>query len=231
MPLSLTPPNGVRRSRTFWELTQHMPVSIACATRWARCRSLVHMYAASPYGVAFASRTASASSPNGMATSTGPKISSWKTLICSSTSAMTVASRKLPSGAVPVDDRRPSTRAPCLARRFDVAEHALVVLGPDQRAELGSRIERIPGPDFPRPVGHSRDDLLVERLLDEQPRSRRAALTVHGEDLGERRVDAELRVGVLEDDHRRLAAELDRGALERRRAGGDDRLRRSSSRP
>ena len=40
-PSCLTPPNGVRRSRTFCELIQHMPVSMACATRCARRMSFV----------------------------------------------------------------------------------------------------------------------------------------------------------------------------------------------
>ena len=47
------------------------------ATRICRPPSLVQTPATSPKAVPLASRTASASSWNGMATSTGPKTSSW----------------------------------------------------------------------------------------------------------------------------------------------------------
>ena len=101
----------------------------------------------------------------------------------------------------------------------------------DQRSELGARIERVADADVARPLGDRSDDAVVERPLHEQARAGRAALSVEREDLRERRVDRELRVGVLEDDHRRLAAELHRDALERRRTGrGDQPAGRSSRR-
>ena len=54
-----------------------------------------------------------------------------------------------------------------------------VVLGADQRPELGVRVERVADADVRRALGDRRDELLVERALDEQPRARRAALAVH----------------------------------------------------
>ena len=47
------------------------------------------------------------------------------------------------------------------------------------------------------------------RLLDEQARAGGAALPVHREDLRQRRVDALLGVGIVKDDDRGLAAQLD----------------------
>src|SRR5207248_8502478 len=47
-PDSLTPPNGVRRSRSIQQLTQTIPLWSCAATRWARDRSRVHSDAARP---------------------------------------------------------------------------------------------------------------------------------------------------------------------------------------
>src|SRR5215831_9208000 len=78
-PLLLTPPNGVRRSRSSQQLTQTVPHSSCSATRWARDRFCVHSDADRPKGVALATRTASASPRNGLTVTTGPKTSSWLT--------------------------------------------------------------------------------------------------------------------------------------------------------
>ena len=86
----MTPPNGVRRSRTLCELSQTMPASTCWAKLWARLRSLVQMYAARPYFTPLASSSASASVSNGVIATTGPKISSWKIRASGATSANTV---------------------------------------------------------------------------------------------------------------------------------------------
>ena len=57
-------------------LTQTTPARIARASRWAFLTSRVQIPAASPYGVSFAMRSASASSSNSVTVRTGPKISS-----------------------------------------------------------------------------------------------------------------------------------------------------------
>src|SRR5204862_3755796 len=41
VPDALVPPNGCRRSRTFWLLTKHIPASTAAATRCALAMSRV----------------------------------------------------------------------------------------------------------------------------------------------------------------------------------------------
>ena len=71
-----TPPNGWRRSRTFWVLTNTMPASMPRAGRNTLLTSCVQMYDARPYSTSFARRKPSASSLNGSRQATGPKISS-----------------------------------------------------------------------------------------------------------------------------------------------------------
>src|SRR5262249_34159749 len=56
---------------------------------------------------------------------------------------------------------------------------------------------------------------VVRPALDEDPRARATVLTRVVEDGGRRRRGRPLQVGVAEDDGRRLAAELDRAALDR----------------
>src|SRR5438477_6554102 len=51
MPLSFIPPNGTRRSRSSQQLIHTVPLSIAAATRCARCRSRVQTLADNPYRV------------------------------------------------------------------------------------------------------------------------------------------------------------------------------------
>ncbi len=67
-----------------------MPDLIARATRWPRAGSPVQTVAKRPYWTSFAIRIASFSSSNGIAVTTGPKISSCATVIEVSTPASTV---------------------------------------------------------------------------------------------------------------------------------------------
>ena len=69
------------------------------------------------------------------------------------------------------DDLRALGGAP-----LHVAVHALAVGGGDQRAHLRLGIERIADLDRAREVAHPRDDVVVERFLDEEARARLAAL-------------------------------------------------------
>ncbi len=75
-PDCLKPPNGVATRTELFELTESTPASTARATRSARAPSRVQIEPESPYGVSFASRTASSSSANGITAATGPKTSS-----------------------------------------------------------------------------------------------------------------------------------------------------------
>src|SRR5712691_10957929 len=72
-PLSFMPPKGTRRSRKSQQLIQTVPLSIAAATRWARCRSRVQTLDDKPYFVEFANVIASSSPSNGVMVTTGPK--------------------------------------------------------------------------------------------------------------------------------------------------------------
>ena len=91
------------------------PVRMAFDTRMARPKSLVQIDPDSPYCVSLAIRIASSSVSNGIAHTTGPKISSWATRMSLRTSASTAGRRKNPfsppatSGiSPPVTRRAPS---------------------------------------------------------------------------------------------------------------------------
>ena len=75
-PDCLKPPNGVDTRTELFEFTDSTPDSTARATRSARPPSRVQIEPDSPYGVSFASSTASASSSNRITAATGPKTSS-----------------------------------------------------------------------------------------------------------------------------------------------------------
>src|SRR5690348_218516 len=74
-PDSRYPPNPEAASNRLVQLTQTTPALIFGPTSSARLMFSVHTLAARPYGVLFASSTASAGVRNAIVTSTGPKIS------------------------------------------------------------------------------------------------------------------------------------------------------------
>src|SRR6266550_6746725 len=76
-PDSRYPPNPEAASNRFVQLIHTTPALILGATSSARLMFSVQTLAASPYGVLLASSTASAGVRNVIATSTGPKISTW----------------------------------------------------------------------------------------------------------------------------------------------------------
>ena len=175
MPLAFMPPNGVRRSRTFWALIQTSPLSISCATRWAREMSCVHTYAASPYSVAFASRIASSTPSKGVATSTGPKISS---LEYAHLGRHVREHRRLEVVALVEPFRALAAGEEACAFvecRLDVAEHTLVVLRPDQRPELGALVERVADADVPCALGDRCHEIVVDRRSRQGVASRRCS--------------------------------------------------------
>ena len=73
-------------------------------------------------------------------------------------------------------------------------------------------------------VDHALDDLVVDRLMREQARARRAALALIVEDRIRHAADRVIEVGVREDDLRRLAAEFERDALQVAGGGLDDQF-------
>src|ERR1700682_4669225 len=100
MPDCFEPPNGVRRSRRNHELIQTMPALMAEPRRKLRPTSQVHTVAARPYGVSFASRTASSSLSNGDTWQHGPKISSRTTAEVSGNPVQMVGSIHAPPDKV-----------------------------------------------------------------------------------------------------------------------------------
>src|SRR5216110_2435334 len=76
-PDSRYPPNPEAASNRLVQLIHTTPALILGATSSARLMFSVHTLAARPYGVLFASSTASAGVRNVIETSTGPKISTW----------------------------------------------------------------------------------------------------------------------------------------------------------
>ena len=137
-----------------------------------RGRSFDQMLAPRPYGVSLASCTAVSTSSNGIATSTGPKISSRTTRIACVVSTSTVGSTKPgPSIARPPA----AARAPS-PERVDIAAHALALLRRDERADLRRRVH--PRADL-QARGDLRDalDHVVEhRRMDVRARPGRAHL-------------------------------------------------------
>ena len=102
-----------------------------------------------------------------------------------------------------------------LLAQVDVAEDLVHLLLRDLRALLGGRVERVADLALLGLLGQALDELLVDLLLDEQPAAGRAALAAVEVDGVEGAGDGLLHVGVGEDDVRALAAQLERGPLER----------------
>ena len=88
------------------------------------------------------------------------------------------------------------------------------MLGADERAHLGGFVRGVSDLDAPRGVDQRVQEAVVHRPLDEDPRARTAVLASVVEDRVGRRRGRLLEIGVLEDDVRRLAAELERDALD-----------------
>ena len=108
------------------------------------------------------------------------------------------------------------------ARALDERVHALAVGLGDQRAHLRLGVQRVAHLDLAGLLGERDDELVVEPLLDEDPRARLAALAGRVVDRPDRARDRRVEVGVREDDVRALAAELQRQPLDRLRAEPHD---------
>ena len=105
--------------------------------------------------------------------------------------------------------------APLLLAELDVAEDLVELLLRHLRALLGGRIERVADLALLGLLGQPLDEFLVDLLLDEQPAAGGAALAAVEVDGVEGAGDGLLHVGVGEDDVGALAAQLERGALQR----------------
>ena len=105
----------------------------------------------------------------------------------------------------------------------DVRLDLLAVRGGDQRAGLGRR-RRTGRRAGSRSARRDQlvDELVVDRLLDDQPGAGRADLAGVQEDRGQREVERGLEVGVGEHDVGVLAAQLEGDLLHRGRGRGHD---------
>ena len=144
---------------------------------------------------------------------TGPKISSRAIAMSSLTSAKIVGLMKKPlsPNRSPPVTHRGALRLALLDVRQDLVELGLV----DLRALLGRGVERVAelaGLDL---RGELLDELVVDRLLNEQPAARAAALALVQEQAEQGAVDGRVEIGVGEDDVRALAAQLEGDPLER----------------
>ena len=167
--------------------------------------------------MSLASAIASASSRNGTTATIGPKTSSRRTRASREAGASTVGANQKPgpSGALPRRDHGVAV----VEERGD----RLALAGGDQRTHLGRWVERVADADRLDVLGEQRREAIERRFLDEHPRARAAVLAGVGEHSAGRRRRGGLEIGVGEDHVRRLAAELERDALDRRGGGGGDR--------
>src|SRR5256885_2152989 len=118
---------------------------------------------------------------------------------------------------------RDETRALLLAR-LDVGEHRIHLLLGDDGTHPRGLVHRVAHLEGFHLVGELRQQRVVDLLLDEESRARGTHLALVVEDAGQRALDRRVHVGVREDDVRRLAAELERQALERSRGLAHDLL-------
>ena len=188
----------------------------------ARRTSSVHTEPASPYSVSLAFAIASSSSRKRIAATTGPKISSRT----AGESRVDVGEdRRLDEVAAELRVRAAAARPPwrpraSAASRMPVtlANCASLASGPISVAAL----ERVAEHDLARALGDPLDQLVVDVLVDDEPRAGHAGLPGGREHAGDDAVGGGLEVGVGEHDLGRLAAELERDAREvARRALGD----------
>ena len=92
IPLHFTPPQGAVGSPKLdtWSLMVTTPATSSRCSRRAVSSLRVQPLAVRPYGLSFASRMASSSESTARIGSTGPKVSSRRTVIVWSTSTRTV---------------------------------------------------------------------------------------------------------------------------------------------
>src|SRR5262249_52524746 len=92
------------------------------------------------------------------------------------------------------------------------------------RALLSLLIERIPMFQLRCPFDETIDELLINRLLDENTRAAQTNLALVGERRAHAAGDGRVEVGIGENDVRIFATELERNFLKQRRAGFGDLL-------
>ena len=132
-----------------------------------------------------------------------------------------VEDRRREPEAVLGDDarRRPALGTLGLADVAELADAVQLLAGVD-RPDVGVLVERVAEPQRREPRLQPVDDLLVDALLHQQPRSGAADVPLVEEDAVDDALDGLVDRRVVEDDVRGLAAELEGDLL----AGSGDRL-------
>ena len=90
--------------------------------------------------------------------------------------------------------------------------------GVDERADHRRRVERVTDRDVTHLFDKASGEFVVDRLLHEHTTRTGATLTVEAVDHEGDGVQCSVEIGVVEDDHRILAAKLEVHPLQRRRA-------------
>ena len=90
----------------------------------------------------------------------------------------------------------------------------------DERAEVGVLVVGIADHDLAHQLGDAGDEVVVERARDDRPGRGGAVLAGVDQRAGDRALDRGLEVGVVEHHERRLAAELEVGAVTVHGRGG-----------
>src|SRR6059058_3073432 len=96
-----------------------------------------------------------------------------------------------------------------LLRRLDVTQIRFELLLRRDRAETRFGIQRIARRHLLRTRGDLVDELVLDRFVDEKPRSGCADFAFAIEDARRRAADRGVEIGIGKDDVRRLAAELE----------------------
>src|SRR5580700_4616170 len=161
------------------------------------------------------------SSSNGIAHTTGPKISSRTTDISGLVSVNTVGWTKYPASPT---RSPPVTTCARLSAGFEIAGHPPELLVRDERAKLGLGIETMSDTDLRGTVGNTLHQPIKHALMGIEPRAGGAALPHVEEDRARRAADRDIHVGIGKDDRRRLAAELERDFFQIAGRGLDDQF-------
>ena len=224
----------------MWVLIQTQPKSSRFDIRIARPWSLVQTLEARPYCTPLAQRSASASSVNCCTVMTGPKISFW---ICSSSCCRPESDGRLVEVALVALPVAAGVEAGVVGQPVDHAGDPLELVGVVERAVEDVLVVGQAGLDALGLLGEGGHEVVVDAGPGEHAGGGGAVLA-GVEVAGDRDVlGGLLEVGVVEDDDRRLAAELEVDPLEvlggggghlhagPHRAGDRDHLRASGARP
>ena len=203
-------------------MTHTAPVSSRAAIARARRVSAVQTLAPRPNGESLAQRTISSSVSIRTTRTPGPKSSSCRTR------ALRGSPDKHGRLVEPARELRVGTSSTgrCLRSVLDrVGDEALEsepLRLADERPKLDLRVEAVAEPQAAGALGELLDERVVERRRHGDPLDAGACLSAVRERAPERAVDRAIEVGVVQHEHRVLAAELEHGRAKARGGGHGD---------